>query len=62
MTGLSPVEFIRNIRLKHACQLLENKSMSVSEVAYLVGFLDPKYFTSCFKAEFDITPKDFRKK
>lgn len=60
LTGLSPVEFIRNIRLKHACNMLINKSISVSEVAYLVGFSNPKYFASCFKAEFGITPSEYQ--
>lgn len=62
MTGLSPIEFIRNIRLKHACQMLKDKSISISEVAYSVGFSDPKYFTSCFKTEFNITPSEYQKR
>jgi AraC-like DNA-binding protein len=61
MTGLSPIEFIRNIRLKHACQMLKDRSISISEVAYSVGFSDPKYFTSCFKLEFNVTPSDFQR-
>lgn len=61
MTGLAPIEFIRNIRLKHACQMLKDKSISISEVAYSVGFSDPKYFTSCFKLEFNVTPSDFQR-
>lgn len=61
MTGLSPIEFIRNIRLKHACNMLKNKSISISEVAYLVGFSDPKYFTSCFKTEFEMTPSEYQR-
>lgn len=61
ITGMAPVEFIRNIRLKHACQILKDSSISISEVAYSVGFSDPKYFTSCFKTEFNITPREFQK-
>lgn len=61
MTGLSPVEFIRNIKLKHACQMLKDVSMSISEVAYSSGFSDPKYFTTCFKTEFGMTPRDYQK-
>lgn len=61
MTGLSPIEFIRNIRLKHACQMLKDQAISISEVAYSVGFSDPKYFTSCFKGEFNMTPSDYQK-
>jgi signal transduction histidine kinase/DNA-binding response OmpR family regulator len=62
MTGLSPVEFIRNIRLKHACNLLRKPSMSIAEVAYVVGFSDPNYFALCFKTEFGTTPSDYRKR
>jgi DNA-binding response OmpR family regulator/anti-sigma regulatory factor (Ser/Thr protein kinase) len=61
ITDLSPRDFIRNIRLKHACLLLKDKSISIAEVAYSVGFSDPKYFTVCFKQEFNITPKEYQK-
>ena len=61
MTGLSPNEFIRNVRLKHACQMLKNTNISVAEVAYATGFSDPKYFSVCFKNEFGITPTDYQK-
>ena len=61
MTGLSPIEFIRNIRLKHACNMLKDKSISIAEIAYSVGFSDPKYFTSCFKTEFGMTPSEYQK-
>ena len=62
MTGLSPVEFIRNIRLKHACTILKKPFVNISEVAYAVGFSNPKYFTKCFKNEFDMTPTEYQKK
>lgn len=61
MTGLSPVEFIRNIRLKHASQLLKNRTITVSEVAYSCGFSNPKYFATCFKEEFGVTPKEYQR-
>ena len=61
ITGLSPVEFIRNIRLKQGVNLLKNKSVTVSEVAYACGFSNPKYFATCFKDEFGITPKEYQK-
>lgn len=59
--GLSPVEFIRNVRLKQGVKMLRNKSISVSEVAYTCGFSNPKYFSTCFKEEFGVTPKEFQK-
>lgn len=62
ITGLSPVEFIRNIRLKESCRRLKDKSVSISEVAYSVGFSDPKYFATCFKNEFNISPSEYQKK
>ena len=45
MTGKTPIEFIRVIRLKHAAKLLRETRMNISEVAYQVGFNNPKYFT-----------------
>ena len=62
LTGLSPWEFIRNIRLKHAAQMMKNNVGSISEIAFKVGFNDPKYFSRCFKAEFGMTPKEFQEK
>jgi DNA-binding response OmpR family regulator len=59
LTGLSPGEFIRNIRMKHAVQMLNNNIGNISEIAYAVGFNDPKYFSRCFKAEFGMTPKEW---
>lgn len=59
LTDLAPVEFIKNIRMKHAIQMFDNNAGNISEVAYAVGFNDPKYFSKCFKAEFGITPRDY---
>jgi DNA-binding response OmpR family regulator/anti-sigma regulatory factor (Ser/Thr protein kinase) len=61
MTGLSPHELIRNVKLKHACQMLSAKNIPISEVAYAVGFANTKYFTSCFKTEFGVTPTEYQK-
>jgi len=60
LTGLSPGEFIRNIRLKHACGMLTNTTDPISEIAYAVGFNNPKYFSSSFKSEFEMTPREYR--
>jgi signal transduction histidine kinase/ligand-binding sensor domain-containing protein/DNA-binding response OmpR family regulator len=59
LTGLSPGEFIRNIRMKHSLQMLRNNIGNISEIAYSVGFSDPKYFSRCFKNEFGHTPKEW---
>ncbi len=58
MTGSSVVDLIRKARLAKAHRLLESRSMSISEVAYEVGFSAPSYFTKCFKAEYGILPGD----
>lgn len=60
LTGLSPGEFIRNVRLKHAVQMLNNNIGNISEIAFAVGFNDPKYFSRCFKIEFGLTSKEFQ--
>jgi DNA-binding response OmpR family regulator len=62
LTGLSPGEFIKNVRMKHAVQMLNNNIGNISEIAYALGFNDPKYFSRCFKAEFDMTPKEWMDK
>ena len=59
LTGLGPMEFIRNIRMKHAIQMFDNHTGNISEVAYAVGYNDPKYFSKCFKIEFGINPREY---
>jgi signal transduction histidine kinase/ligand-binding sensor domain-containing protein/DNA-binding response OmpR family regulator len=59
ITGKTPIEFIRVIRLKRAAQLLGKSQLSVSEIAYNVGFNNPKYFSKYFKEEFDMLPSDY---
>ena len=61
LTGLSTSIFIRSIRLNKAKTLLLNTDLNISQVAYEVGFRDPKYFSRTFSEEFGQVPKDFRK-
>ena len=56
LTGLSPIEFIRQIRIKKALRLMDDGETSITEVAYKTGFNDPKYFSRCFKAEMGMSP------
>ena len=60
LTGQSTGHFIRNYRLNLAHELLlknkVNRTMNISEIAYAVGFNDPKYFTRCFTKHFNVTP------
>jgi AraC-like DNA-binding protein len=59
ITGKTPIEFVRSIRLKRAAQLLEKSGMSIAEIAYEVGFNNPKNFTKAFKEEFRILPSQY---
>lgn len=59
LTNLSPNEFIRNIRLKTASKLLQEKKGNISDIAFSVGFGDAKYFSACFKKEFGVTPGEY---
>ena len=59
LTGLSLVEFIKNHRIKKAALIFQKEKLPVSEVSYMVGFTDPKYFTKCFVKEFDKTPTEY---
>lgn len=56
MTGKTPVEIIREERLKRARILLNDSSLSISEVAYKVGFSAPSYFTKCYKDYYGVSP------
>ncbi|MES2649999.1 MAG: two-component regulator propeller domain-containing protein [Bacteroidota bacterium] len=59
LTGKAPADFIRLIRMKRAARLLAKSGMSISEVAYEVGFKDPKYFSKAFKETFGVLPSKY---
>lgn len=48
--------------MKEACVMLNARQLSISEIAYALGFTNPKYFTKCFKDEFGVTPTEFQQK
>lgn len=60
LTGLSPVEFIREIRIKRAAQLLQDGHYNITEITYMVGMNDSRYFSKCFKAVFGKTPTEYK--
>lgn len=62
MTGVTPVEYIRNIRLEKAALLLREGKFSISEVMYMVGFTKSGYFSKCFQEAFGMTPSAYIKK
>lgn len=60
LTSLNPSSFVRNIRLKAACKVMEETpNIRINELAYCVGFNDPKYFSICFKKEFGMQPSEY---
>lgn len=60
LTGKTPLEFIRVMRLKRGAQLLEKSQMSIAQIAYEVGFNNPKIFTRYFKEEFNVLPSQYQ--
>jgi ligand-binding sensor domain-containing protein/AraC-like DNA-binding protein len=60
ITGVTITEFIKEIRLKRAAQLILQKPGNISEIAYQVGFNDPKYFSKCFKRQFGVSPASYK--
>ena len=61
ITGKTPLDFIRTIRLKRAAQYLLQSQMYVSEIAYQVGFNSPKIFSRHFKEAFGMTPREYQR-
>lgn len=62
LTGDSPIEFLRNYRLRKAAILLMQKQLSISEITYQTGFSSPAYFSKCFKALFGMTPREYQER
>ena len=60
ISGISPAEFIRNMRLERAAQLLESDMGTVSEIAYKVGFSKPSHFSELFRKKFGKSPTEYR--
>ena len=59
LTGMSCSEFVKDMRLKEAARIIREKNVNVSEISYLVGFGQPKYFTYCFKKKFGVSPSEY---
>lgn len=60
IVGLSPVNFICQIRIKRAVQLFDSGEYNISQIAYMTGFNDPKYFSRCFKKIVGVTPSEYK--
>ena len=60
LTGLSPVEFLKEIRMKRAAQLIETEEYNMAQIAYMVGLNDSHYFSKCFKQQYGMTPTEYK--
>jgi DNA-binding response OmpR family regulator len=59
LTGQTPVEFIRSVKLDKAVILLEKSDMHIAQIAYSVGFSSPNYFAKAFKAKYNMQPSEY---
>lgn len=62
IVGLTPVDFVCEMRIKRAAQLIERSEYSFSQIAYMTGFSDPKYFSRRFKKIMGVTPTEYKEK
>ena len=60
IVGVAPIDFIRDMRIKRAGQLIESGEYNFSQVAYMTGFTDPKYFSKSFKKQMGMTPTEYK--
>ena len=60
ITGLAPIEFIKEMRINRAVQLIETGEYNMTQISYMVGINDPRYFSKCFKAKLGKTPTEYR--
>jgi len=59
ITGLTPIEYIRSVKLERAIELLEKSDYNVAQIAYMTGFGTPSYFSRLFKSQFNILPSEY---
>lgn len=60
MVGITPLEFIENVKFKFALELLKDAELTIKEIAYSSGFNDPKYFSRRFKKIYGMSPRDYK--
>ncbi|WP_373826866.1 response regulator, partial [Bacteroides heparinolyticus] len=60
LTGLAPIEFIKEMRINRAVQLIETGEYTMTQISYMVGINDPRYFSKCFKQKMGMTPTEYR--
>ena len=60
LTGMAPIEFIRDFRLKRSAQLMEAEGYNINQIAMMVGITDARYFSKCFKSKYGMSPSEYR--
>lgn len=60
LTGFAPIEFIKEMRISRAAQLIETGEFNMTQISYMVGINDPRYFSKCFKQKYKMTPTEYR--
>lgn len=60
LTGLGPNEFVKEMRIRKAAQLMENRDYNITQISYMVGINGSRYFSKCFKAKYGVTPSEYR--
>lgn len=60
LTGLAPIEFIKEMRIKRAASYIESGEYNMTQIAYMVGINDPRYFSKCFKQRYNMTPTEYK--
>ena len=59
LTGLAPVDLVKEIRLNKSVELIKNTDLSISEIAFAVGFKDSGYYSKCFRKKYNQTPREY---
>ena len=62
LTGFGPNEFVKEMRIRRAAQLMENRDYNITQISYMVGINGSRYFSKCFKAKYGMTPSEYREK
>lgn len=62
ITGLSPIDFLRDIRVKRACQLIDSGNYTMSQIAFMTGFKDPKFFSRTFRKIMECSPTEYKER
>ena len=62
LVNQSPIELLRSVRMKRAAQLLLAEAYNITQISYMIGFSDPRYFSTCFKKQYGTTPREYIRK